>query len=293
MRYLQACLSRLLAEIMTDAAAPLGELTGLDADETRQVFAWSGGAIELDKISDFDGGIVARIEARAAGSPSSIAPGVRRQQVSYGELNARANRLARQLRDRGIGRDQLAAVALERSVELIVGVLAILKAGAAYLPLDPDYPADRLLHMLRDSGAGLVLTQAALLERLTPVIAEAATEAWTIDVENEAESAEQGNLDIALAPESLAYVMYTSGSTGMPKGVAWSTWRAGRTAWLDAGGISPRCRRDPAAANSVQFRRLGTGKSCGRWRRVHALRSPRRARIANRGFSLTRLLPTM
>ena len=232
-RYLQASLSRLLERIVEDASRPLGAIDGLDADEIQKVLGWSG---SIERVPQFSDSIVAQIEGRAAASPSSIALVFGDQQINYGELNARANRLAWRLRDHGIGRDRLVGLALERSVELIVSALAVLKAGGAYLPLDPDYPSDRLLHMLRDSGAALLLTQERLLPHLAPVIAEAGTEVWTIGREDEGRIEEPaGNPDPVLHPDSLVYVMYTSGSTGVPKGVACSHRAlAARLGWMQA-----------------------------------------------------------
>ncbi|MBH5386164.1 non-ribosomal peptide synthase/polyketide synthase [Bradyrhizobium diversitatis] len=232
-RHLQGSLSQLLVRIVEDGSRPLGVLESLDADETQKVLGWSGCVERAPKSSE---SIVAQIEARAEASPSSVALVFGDREISYGALNARANRLAWRLRDHGIGRDRLVSLALERSIELVVGVLAVLKAGGAYLPLDPDYPSDRLLHMLRDSGTTLVLTQERLLTHLAPVIADANAESWTIVGEDEARIDDcAGNPDAALHPDSLAYLMYTSGSTGVPKGVACSHRAlAARLGWMQA-----------------------------------------------------------
>ncbi|MHC8306664.1 non-ribosomal peptide synthetase [Pseudomonas sp. PB3P13] len=135
--------------------------------------------------------------------------------LDFGELQARANRLAHYLRDKGVGADVCVAIAAERSPQLMIGLLAIIKAGGAYVPLDPEYPAERLAYMLRDSGVDLLLTQTALLDRLpasdgVSVIAMDALhlESWPSQAPG-----------LHLHGDNLAYVIYTSGSTGQPKGV--------------------------------------------------------------------------
>src|SRR6185503_101714 len=136
------------------------------------------------------------------------------QSVSYAELNRRANQLAHYLRRRGVGPEQVVGLLLERSVEMVVAILGVLKAGGAYLPLDPAYPAERLQYMLDDSGAELLLTQRELVAPLGDVNA-------TVVCMEAAEWAEESeeNLEGEVEAENLAYVIYTSGSTGKPKGV--------------------------------------------------------------------------
>ncbi|MCA1453647.1 amino acid adenylation domain-containing protein [Bradyrhizobium sp. BRP22] len=152
-------------------------------------------------------------------TPDAVAVVVGDREISYGELNRRANGLARRLRGAGVGADVVVGLALERGIGMMVALLAVLKAGGAYLPLDPDYPEARLAHMLRDSGARLVLTQASLQPRVAPVLAETGAEPWLLDEPQDAAGHDAGNLGLAVHPESLAYVIYTSGSTGLPKGV--------------------------------------------------------------------------
>ncbi|MDV2116215.1 amino acid adenylation domain-containing protein, partial [Alcaligenes faecalis] len=135
--------------------------------------------------------------------------------VSYETLNTQANRLAHALLARGLGADQLVGIALERSLDMVVSLLAVLKAGAAYVPLDPDYPAQRLAHMVQDSGLRWVLTQRGLRPVLPVSEHVCVVELDQFDTQNQPGH----NLAVAVHEEQLAYVIYTSGSTGLPKGV--------------------------------------------------------------------------
>ncbi|MGH9867322.1 MAG: non-ribosomal peptide synthase/polyketide synthase, partial [Candidatus Polarisedimenticolia bacterium] len=156
-------------------------------------------------------------ERWAETAPDAVAARFGGISLSYGELDARANRLARRLRREGVGPEQVVAVCVERSFDMLIALLASMKAGAAYVPVDPEYPPERIALLLRDSGARLVLTQARLAEHLPlgdlPALRldEQATE---IALEDEA------RLGPVPHPDQLVYVVYTSGSTGRPKGVA-------------------------------------------------------------------------
>ena len=160
------------------------------------------------------------IEAQVERTPQAIAVSHEGETLSYAQLNAGANRLAHHLRGLGVRPDQRVGVCAERGLELVVGLLAVLKAGAAYVPLDPEYPAERLAGMLADCTPAVVLTQQALLPRLAalagsiPLLAlDAADPAWAQqDASNPPATA------VGLLDSHLAYVIYTSGSTGVPKG---------------------------------------------------------------------------
>ncbi|HEU4962803.1 MAG TPA: amino acid adenylation domain-containing protein, partial [Bacilli bacterium] len=154
-------------------------------------------------------------ERQAAQTPEAVALQADGKTMSYGELNAKANRLARVLRREGVGPDSLVAAVLERSTEMMIAVLAIHKAGGAYLPISPDWPTDRIAYLVKDSAARVVLTQGHLQERLSfdgavPVVV---VEEPTLYV------GEVSNLERLHTSHNLAYVIYTSGSTGKPKGV--------------------------------------------------------------------------
>jgi amino acid adenylation domain-containing protein len=156
-------------------------------------------------------------EQQVARTPTAIAVAFASAQLTYQELNTRANQLAHYLLIQGVQPDTLIGLQMERSIEMVVGLLAIHKAGSAYLPLDPDFPADRLALMIEDSQAPMILTQ----QRLIPKLARAANvQVIAIDTSCD-EIAQQPttNPQTEVRPENLAYIIYTSGSTGKPKGV--------------------------------------------------------------------------
>ncbi|HLL48541.1 MAG TPA: amino acid adenylation domain-containing protein, partial [Longimicrobiaceae bacterium] len=207
-------LERVLEQVAADADVRLSRLDLLgEAERALVLEAWSRTAAE--HITDRC--IHQLVEAQAARTPGAVAVVFDGAELTYSELDARANQLAHHLRDLGVGPDIRVGLCLERGVDAIVGLLAVLKAGGAYVPLDPSYPVERLREMLADSRPVVLLTQASLRERVGPlgvpaVALDADAGAW-------AERPETNPARLGLTPEHLAYVIYTSGSTGRPKGV--------------------------------------------------------------------------
>ncbi|MDF3932683.1 non-ribosomal peptide synthetase [Pseudomonas citronellolis] len=207
-------LLQLLERMAEDGQRALGELAlPLAAERQALLGEWNASFMDYP----LDACLHQLVEAQVARSPNAIAVTDGLRSLDYAELNARANRLARWLREQGAGPDSRIGVALERSWELPVALLAVLKAGAAYVPLDPEFPAERLAHMLEDGNVRLLLTQQHLLAELP--VGEART--FCLDADwAEVEALDASDLDNLASPDDLAYVIYTSGSTGKPKGVA-------------------------------------------------------------------------
>lgn len=154
-------------------------------------------------------------EAQVAKTPDTEALAFEQQNLTYAELNARANRVAHVLLGMGLRPDTPVALCAKRGPNLLIGALGILKAGGAYVPLDPAYPADRLAHYLGDSGAPIVVTEHTLLD----VLPDSDAEVLQLDTDARLAHAPDTNPESAVTPDNLAYVIYTSGSTGTPKGV--------------------------------------------------------------------------
>ncbi|MCF8984006.1 syringopeptin non-ribosomal peptide synthetase SypA [Pseudomonas syringae] len=216
--YMHTVLEQLTDALDDRPDAALHSLDWLPAQERRQL---------LEDFNAFDSAYPQDLllhqlfEAQAAAQPDSVAVTYEDQQLSYAELNQWANQIAHRLIAAGVGADDRVAICVERSLEMIAGLVGILKAGAGYVPLDPSYPEERLAYMLEDSAPKMLLTQHGLRERF----AQAAMPVLLLEADARAESgidrAPATNPQLAgLGAQHLAYLIYTSGSTGQPKGVA-------------------------------------------------------------------------
>ena len=211
-------LVRLLEAASADPNQRIGHIDILEQKERQQILLdWNDTACEVPHTT-----LPALFEAQVNRSPEATALVFEESTLTYAQLNTQANRLAHLLIGQGVGPENLVALALPRSAEMVVGLLGILKAGAAYLPLDPDYPAERLAYVLRDAQPACVLTTAQIAQRLPDIIAQIllddpnTTSALTQQPETNPSDAERIQ---PLSPLHPAYVIYTSGSTGTPKGV--------------------------------------------------------------------------
>ncbi|MCY1045882.1 amino acid adenylation domain-containing protein [Corallococcus sp. bb12-1] len=200
----------LLAAVADNPTQPVSRMPLLtEPERTLLLRDWNATSREVSPSQGLHG----LFEAQAARRPEAIAARFESHALTYGELEARSNRVAHHLRSLGVEPGQRVGIFMERSLELLVGLLGILKAGAAYVPLDPLYPEERRAHILEDSGVALLLTEPALASQAPTYRVRTVLLADTAPASSEP-------LHLPLSGEHLAYVLYTSGSTGKPKGVA-------------------------------------------------------------------------
>ncbi|NKQ37394.1 MAG: amino acid adenylation domain-containing protein [Chloroflexi bacterium] len=207
-------LAALLQGMADDPTRSPADLPLLTAAEWRQISQeWNG------RTADFPlhRPVHELFEAQAAETPEATAVVSENGRLTYAELNRRANQLARYLQKRGVGPESIVGISVNRSLDMVVGILGILKAGGAYLPLDPTYPAERLAFMLEDAQPALALTQAAVANTAVANLPTASLIYLDADWPEIAEE-DSANLATAVSPDNLAYIIYTSGSTGQPKG---------------------------------------------------------------------------
>ncbi|HEX2211108.1 MAG TPA: amino acid adenylation domain-containing protein [Longimicrobium sp.] len=204
-------LAQLLEQVAEDADARISTPRLMGAEERARVVAMGLPRAACPAAGSLHG----RFQAQARRTPDATALVHGGESLTYAELDARAERIARALRRRGVGPEVRVGLCLERSIDTVVALLAVLRAGGAYVPIDPAYPSDRIAYLLRDSGVALVLAddagRAAIPSSSSPVLAVDALIA---------EAGDDGDaLAADVSPENAAYVIYTSGSTGRPKGV--------------------------------------------------------------------------
>lgn len=205
-------LGTILESMVADIEQPVANLQIMTAAETETVLVdWN------NTHAEFPDGLASNrlFERQVERTPEAIAVQHENRSVTYAELNSRANQLAHYLKEVGVERENLVGICIERSIEMLVSVLATLKAGGAYVPLDPTYPANRLNFMLNDSGVKVLLTREGLLQvplEYSGAIVRIDEEAALIN------ACSADNLNETASASDLAYIIYTSGSTGKPKG---------------------------------------------------------------------------
>ncbi|WP_313600505.1 non-ribosomal peptide synthase/polyketide synthase [Pseudomonas sp.] len=251
---LGANLRHLLVQLLADARAPLGSLHLLAPDTRRELLACS----RSPAAAQCSARVHERIAVQAASTPDALAVQAGDVRLSYAQLNARANRLAHRLLALGVGPGQRVGLACRRGPQLIVSLLAVLKSGAAYVPLDPKYPAERLAYMLADSRLNLLLSETGLLADLP--LPQGLTR-----LDFSAEGAELAGYPAVNPPNhaaaaDLAYVIYTSGSTGQPKGVAIDHAALGQ--FCDSASVYSQLRRDDRVLQFATFSFDGFVEQC-------------------------------
>lgn len=252
--YSDAAISRLISQMETllkdaarDPQRPVSQLRLLDAEAWKHVISdFNPARTLLDETP-----VHRRFERCAADSPAEIALTFADIDVDYGELNQRANRLAAFLRETGAGPGRIVAICLERSIEMVVALLAVQKSGAAYLPLDPGFPSERLAYMIEDSGATLAIADADLAQSLS--LPDDICLVDPVQQSGRIETRDGGNLTGDPRAEDPAYVIYTSGSTGRPKGVVVS--HGALANFVSSMAIEPGLRPDDvlAAVTTISF----------------------------------------
>ncbi|XXY48795.1 non-ribosomal peptide synthase/polyketide synthase [Sorangium sp. So ce269] len=206
----------LLGAVVAEPGVRIGEVELRDEAEREQMVAWNSTETDLGVGRDSMSCVHELFEAQASRTPGRTAVVFEGEALTYGELNTRANKLAHHLRRHGVGPETVVAVVAERSLELVVALYGVLKAGGAYLPIEPSYPAERIRVVLEDAASPVVLTQ----EKWRSGLPETSARVVRLDADWPAIEPEAGDDPRPVGgPEHLAYVIYTSGSTGRPKGV--------------------------------------------------------------------------
>ncbi|MDH6447590.1 MULTISPECIES: AMP-binding protein, partial [unclassified Paenibacillus] len=199
---------QLLTQITERTDASIASLQFITPEEKQLLlYAFNDTAAAYPREATIHGLFEAQVEK----TPNAVAVVYEDQQLTYAELNARANQLAWTLREQGVGPDRIVAILTERSLEMVVGVLGILKAGGAYLPIDPSLPAERIRYMLTDSGAEVLLIQ--------PGLDPCGFKGSVLELTERGQAQLEAHPPLTIDSRRLAYVIYTSGTTGNPKGV--------------------------------------------------------------------------